>query len=660
MGSKGGDPPHSVPLIHRSNAGTVRKSNSSLSSLSYDPMNDWNPTVSLPDAGKLAHFVESSRPRLVLPPFGWLALERRTASDQKLAALRKQLLSVANRALQEPVPSPLPAGERTLRAARASLERILALSIAARFTSGNEFVHRATEELRAISKLPDWNPRVPIDLAEMAVAAAFGLDWLSDLLDEETCAMLRCALLEKAILPTLDEEKPEQWMIKTSNHNQVAHAGVTAAALAIADSAPQEALFVIRRAITNVSKMHVEYAPDGSYSEGIMYWDYGTSFHGLLSSMLQRAFGCTYGLDSLPGLRESTTWVRQMLAPSGKFFCYGDSLASRFPLAARYWLAHATSQPLLAAEEDKVLFASFQQWEQGGFGQDEEFLRLLALILIWHPGCIHEETTATFPPNWSARGVAPVAVHRSAPQSFPGAYVAIKGGCPQTNHAHLDTGSFIAELGGQRFAEDLGMQHYASLENSGVRLWDHKSGGERWSIFRLGPESHNILCFNEHGPEPGASAEFLPPETQDLSVLDLTKAYSEHVSFFWRAVHLTPSGLDIVIQDVWRSFSEHPLRARWQMLAAASAHVTGTHVELKSEGVRTRLFVDFAPQPFEWRITPVDSLLGPYDEPCPGIVRIELHTSSLPNSLSRLRLLLSMNDQVPQIHHAGLDSIGSP
>ena len=50
----------------------------------------------------------------------------------------------------------------------------------------------------------------------------------------------------------------------------------------------------------------------------------------------------------------------------------------------------------------------------------------------------------------------------------------------------MDAGSFIYERKGIRWAIDLGMQNYLSLESRGINLWDQSQEGQRWGVFRLG------------------------------------------------------------------------------------------------------------------------------------------------------------------------------
>jgi len=68
-------------------------------------------------------------------------------------------------------------------------------------------------------------------------------------------------------------------------------------------------------------------------------------------------------------------------------------------------------------------------------------------------------------------------------------YVAMKGGSPNVNHAHMDSGSFIMEADGVRWAMDFGSQDYNSLESKGVDLWNmnriHNDGKYSGTIILL-------------------------------------------------------------------------------------------------------------------------------------------------------------------------------
>lgn len=60
----------------------------------------------------------------------------------------------------------------------------------------------------------------------------------------------------------------------------------------------------------------------------------------------------------------------------------------------------------------------------------------------------------------------------------------------------MDIGSFVMEADGVRWAMDLGLQDYNSLETKGVNLWGSGQNSQRWEVFRYNNFVHNTLTVN--------------------------------------------------------------------------------------------------------------------------------------------------------------------
>ena len=132
--------------------------------------------------------------------------------------------------------------------------------------------------------------------------------------------------------------------------------------------------------------------------------------------------------------------------------------------------------------------------------------RFLPLALFWFDPSLSAGTNKILPLHWKGDGINPVAVHRSAWNDPHAAYLAIKGGKAGCSHGHMDVGSFVLEADGVRWAVDLGIQTYGTLYQSGIDagLWRFQQDSQRWSVFRIGADGHNILRFN--GAQPLVSA----------------------------------------------------------------------------------------------------------------------------------------------------------
>lgn len=83
-------------------------------------------------------------------------------------------------------------------------------------------LERINEELIAVCNFSDWNPSHFLDVAEMAMAVAIGLDWTAGDLPESTIELAEIALIEKGILTGWPENGQHPgWAYSTNNWNQV-------------------------------------------------------------------------------------------------------------------------------------------------------------------------------------------------------------------------------------------------------------------------------------------------------------------------------------------------------------------------------------------------------------------------------------------------------
>ena len=74
----------------------------------------------------------------------------------------------------------------------------------------------------AVCNFSDWNPSHYLDVAEMAMAVAIGLDWSYADLPKETINMAELALIDKGIKPSwINGGKNASWAKNNNNWNQV-------------------------------------------------------------------------------------------------------------------------------------------------------------------------------------------------------------------------------------------------------------------------------------------------------------------------------------------------------------------------------------------------------------------------------------------------------
>jgi hypothetical protein len=109
-----------------------------------------------------------------------------------------------------------------------------------------------------------------------------------------------------------------------------------------------------------------------------------------------------------------------------------------------------------------------------------------------------------------------------------GLEASLKGGSPSTNHGHMDVGSFVLDMLGERWAIDLDPQSYHSLESKGIDLWNRKQDRRRWTVFRLNNHSQKNLSVNGqlqklYGKAP--IVEIKSKGREPYAVIDMSEVY---------------------------------------------------------------------------------------------------------------------------------------
>ncbi|MCX7009954.1 MAG: heparinase II/III family protein [Kiritimatiellaeota bacterium] len=173
----------------------------------------------------------------------------------------------------------------------------------------------------------------------------------------------------------------------------------------------------------------------------------------------------------------------------------------------------------------------------------------------------------------------------------------------------MDIGTFVMDADGVRWAEDLGMQDYHSLESKGVNLWGNQQNAERWQIFRLGSLSHNTLVVDGKLQLVKGRAP-LTLSTQQHSLVDLSAVYAGQLAKAVRGVALRPDRT-VLVQDEIQATSA-PAKVRWGMVTSADVKVTGSSALLQRDGKQLALRV-LSPAGAVIRLYPTDPPPGKYD-----------------------------------------------
>ncbi|MEI6175420.1 MAG: heparinase II/III family protein [Verrucomicrobiota bacterium] len=459
-------------------------------------------------ASCLAHGALSDmpHPRLWLPISAEPALRETLRKDPLAAQLHQSILAEAGRILNaRTCRYEIPDGKRLLAESRLALHNITQCAWAWRIEGGEPCRLRVIAELEAACALKDWNTSHYLDTAEMAAAVAIGYDWLYPTLTSTQRTMCERAIIDKALKPSKDAYggKSQWWANKPRNNwSQVCGSGISLAAAAVAghDEGLSENLFAAGLSLVN--RCDAFYQPDGMYPEGPGYWHYGTDYHTMILAACQ-PLGVK--VEEVPILRQAGAAIMHLTSPTRLNFNFADANAHvESPSPAQCWIASHFSDKVQARYVRNLFTRSLAESKGGSRGE-----RVSVLSLLWLPADPGEVSL----PNAAAfHGEQSVAIFRNSwdPKA---AWFAIKGGTAAASHGHMDVGSFVYDIHGERWIHDLGSDNYNMPGYFGKNRWDY---------YRMQNRSHNTLEINGSlqtkdakpcpllsscltGPTPGAS-----------------------------------------------------------------------------------------------------------------------------------------------------------
>jgi hypothetical protein len=528
--------------------------------------------IAVPEPAAILARLKKEHPRLLASNADFATLQKQTKTAPRVRAWYAKFREASEKILREaPSEYEIPDGKRLLNTSRRVLDRVSRLALLYRLDGDAKWQKRAWDELNAAANFKDWNPSHFLDTAEMTMAFSLGYDWLYETWTPQQRAILKNAIVEKGLKPSLEVYRANRWWARVGhNWNQVCNGGMAVGALAIGDEEPQIAGEVLQSAIKSLPIAMKHFAPDGAWNEGPGYWSYATKYNVFVLAALDSALGTDHGLSQIPGFAQTGAFPPFYTGPIGRTFNYADSGDKGGGAPQIYWLATKFNNPGWAAWQAK--------WNENAdpspFG------------LLWGARWFaNDDGTEKAAPTLSEMPLgryfrdAEVVTMRSAWDDPNAIFVGFKAGDNKANHSHLDIGSFVMDALGVRWFVDIGADSY-NLPGY--------FGDKRWTYYRLRAEGQNTLVINpdkEPDQDPKAATritKFAEKDCCTLAVGDLTKAYAKDVRSVKRGVALL-DGVQVLIQDEIEA--KKPSRVYW------FGH-TNAKIEIEEDGKSATLSQD--------------------------------------------------------------------
>lgn len=517
-----------------------------------------------------------NHPRLFLTPERLQAIQLQAKTDPIFAELIELIKKDAEAMLTKPVVKyEIPDGKRLLAQSRYAIQRIWMLSLAYRLSDDRRFLDAAVNEMLTAAAFKDWNPPHFLDTAEMTAALAVGYDWLYDDIRPEDRETIRKAMIRLGMEPGLEVLKQNTWWARTDNNwNQVCNGGLILGALALADEEPALAREMIDRCLKSIPHGLKAYRPDGAYPEGPGYWVYGTSYTVITILALDSALGHDFDIHKSEALDRTAAYRLQMEGPAHQFYNYADGGSGVTPNFATLGLAHIYRQPNIAKRH---LAAMVDYLGLGSKKTRSLAERFSPLEVIYYPESKEliatSETFEPLPLDSFFRGRQDLVIMRGNWDDPDTAFLGIKGGDNQTNHGHLDIGSFVLDANGVRWAIDLGPDNY------NMPGYFNK-GGPRWKYYRMINQSHNTLVIGDKLQNLKAVSrvtDFKSTPNETHAMIDMSEAYKDQAESVVRKASLLDRQ-KVVIQDTITSPTDD---VRWGMVTQADITLDGPRATLK-------------------------------------------------------------------------------
>ncbi len=383
--------------------------------------------------------------RLLLLPEEWMTLRKLSKTDATLGQLLDLLKAAYGSKSQAYADTPvfaegIPTGIDLDGSIARVTDRLEGFSALYRLTGEKHYAERSAAECEALARLDGWGAQKSIlQTAAIGFSVSLAYDWCHGVWSEARKALVERALLRYFMRPGVDcyNGRSNMWRSGSPAAAEI-NCALTASALALANVYPETSLKILQNAIRNALPCLDAYAPDGGHSEGLAAWERTTRALSLLIAMLQSATGSDYGLASAPGFSATARFAVFTETANGSWN-YGNCSANSVNTSVFGWFSKKYQNPIYAWIRQRDVLSGRK--------------RIDTADLFWYT-VVGSESAPSLPLDAVYRR-AGLAILRSGWKDDD-IFFGLHGGRNDVFGGELDAGSFLLEMGGERFLSETG------------------------------------------------------------------------------------------------------------------------------------------------------------------------------------------------------------
>lgn len=499
-----------------------------------------------------------AHPRLMMTESDFISLREKINNNEYLAEIYDGLIEIADRIItEEPYEYKIFNSQLMTQSWNAN-RRMLILGMAYNMTKDEKYAQRAWKEVESFClEWQDWYPAHFLSTGHAAFAAAIAYDWFYNYWTDEQKNVIENAIVERGIKETQKcydkhENGVATWLDYQNNYSFQCSGLVSMAALAICDEKDEYwkiCADMIEYAIPEMEASTKIYLPDGGYSEATSYWDLGTLHLVFTLDAFRTAVGSDYGYSKIPSLKKTAYFNLDMMGPGGTFN-FSDCAHDFKVTPTAYYFSKTYNDPTLQA-----LTRSYLE-------QIDLSNHFYAPILMWYNPDLEGKETEERTFNYY-RNVETVSI-KDGSDLNSGNFIGLHAGENGISHYHLDSGSFIFDMNGKRFAMDHGQGTYNEANSSYHRYRYSAQGHNTWVINPDNTMTQSVTSMSK-------ITAYDSNKYEGYAITDLTDAYAGKLDYIQRGIFSTEDNSVFLVQDELRS--KNPVEAYWQMHTEAEIEI---------------------------------------------------------------------------------------